>query len=144
NEIEVDVKESTYVNYATINTSKEPFDNKKVRQAMNYAINKEAYIKVVKNGYAQESKSPLPATNVYYDEQETYEYNLEKAKELLAEAGYEDGFKTEIWGSESSKDKKGMQFIQQQLAEIGIDVEVKQMERATLSDEINTPETAED
>src|SRR5699024_1279889 len=50
--VKVDLKESTYVNYATINTSKEPFDNEKVRQAMNYAINKEDYVKVVKNGYA--------------------------------------------------------------------------------------------
>lgn len=140
----VDTFESTYVNYVTINSSKAPFDDVKVRQAMNYAVDKEAYIQVVKNGFAVESKSPLPEANNFYKEQETYDYDIEKAKELLKEAGYEDGFEAEIWGSDSSKDKLGMQFIQQQLAEIGIDVDVKQMERGTLSDEINKPETPED
>src|SRR5699024_6259049 len=110
---------------------------------MKYAINKEDYVKVVKNGYATPSVSPLPSTNVFYEEQEAYDYDIEKAKELMAEAGYEDGFSTEIWGSVSSKDKLGMQFIQQQLEQIDIDVDIKQMERGTLSDEINKPETAE-
>lgn len=142
--IVVDVNESTYVNYTTINTSKDEYSDKRVRQAMNHAIDKEAYIKVVKNGYAKESTSPLPAANIYYKEQTPYEYDVEKAKELMAEAGYEEGFKAEIWGSDSSNDKRGMEFIQQQLAQIDIDVEVKQFERATLSDEINNPETPED
>ncbi|WP_080872720.1 glutathione ABC transporter substrate-binding protein [Oceanobacillus timonensis] len=142
--IEVSTVESTYVNYATINTSKEPFNKKEVRQAMNYALNQEDFVKVVKNGYGVASDSVLPATNVFYEGQEPYDYDLDKAKELLAEAGYEDGFTTEIWGSDSSKDKRGMQFIQQQLGKIGIDVEIKQMERGTLSDEINKPESAED
>lgn len=142
--IEVSIVESTYVNYATINTSKEPFNKKEVRQAMNYALNQEDFVKVVKNGYGIVSDSVLPATNNYYAAQDPYDYDLEKAKELLADAGYEDGFSTEIWGSDSSKDKRGMQFIQQQLGEIGIDVEIKQMERGTLSDEINKPESAED
>lgn len=142
--IEVETKESTYVNYATINTSKEPFDDEKVRKAMNYAINKDDFIKVVKNGYATASDSPLPSSNVFYEEQEAYDYDIDKAKELMAEAGYEDGFSTEIWGSDSSKDKLGMQFIQQQLEQIDIDVDIKQMERGTLDDEINKPETAEE
>src|SRR5699024_11762272 len=103
--VKLDLKESTYVNYATINTSKEPFDNEKVTQAMNYAINKEDYVKVVKNGYATPSDSPLPSTNVFYEEQEAYDYYIEKAKELIAEAGYEGGFSTKIWRSDSSKDK---------------------------------------
>src|SRR5699024_12403853 len=63
--VKVDLTESTYVNYATINTSKASFDNEKVRQAMNYAINKEDYVKVVKNGYATPSDSPLASTNVF-------------------------------------------------------------------------------
>src|SRR5699024_2574586 len=86
--IELDIKESTFVNYTTINTSKDEYSDKKVRQAMNHAIDKEAYIKVVKNGYAKESTSPLPATNNYYAEQTPYEYDIEKAKELMEEAGY--------------------------------------------------------
>ncbi|MDY0393676.1 ABC transporter substrate-binding protein [Virgibacillus halophilus] len=117
---------------------------KKVRQAMNYAINQDEYIKVVKNGYAKKLDSILPTTNVFYSKQTTYDYDLEKAKQLMKEAGYEDGFSTEIWGSDSSKDKLGMQFIQQQLKKINIDVDVKQMERGTLSDQINNPKSAKD
>ncbi|WP_077328905.1 ABC transporter substrate-binding protein [Virgibacillus siamensis] len=140
----VDLIESTYVNYTTINTSKEPFSNKKVRKAMNYAIDKDAYIKVVKNGFAKKVDSPLPKTNVNYTAQETYSFNLDKAKQLMKEAGYADGFSTTIWGSNSSKDKKGMLFIKQQLKQINIDVSVKQFERGTLSEKINKPKTPED
>src|SRR5699024_6755233 len=81
--LELDIKESTFVNYTTINTNKDQYSDKLVRQAMNHAIDKEAYIKVVKNGYAKEATSPLPATNFYYAEQTPYEYDPEKAKELL-------------------------------------------------------------
>lgn len=143
-DIDVDVKESTYVNYATLNTNKEPFDNKKVRQAMNYAIDQEEFINVVKNGYAKELDSILPKPNLYYSEQENYNHDLDKAKQLMKEAGYEDGFSTEIWGSDSSKDKLGMQFIQQQLEKIDIDVDIQQMERGTLDDQINKSENPED
>lgn len=142
--VDIDEVDSTYVNYATINTSKEPFDDKKVRQAMNLAIDQDEYINVVKDGYATKSDSILPEPNVYYSEQEPYDHDVEKAKELMKEAGYEDGFSTEIWGSDSSKDKKGMQFIEQQLSEIGIDVEVKQMERGTLDTQINEPDSPEE
>lgn len=142
--INVDLIESTYVNYTTINTSKEKFSSEKVRKAMNYAINKDAYIKVVKNGFAKKVASPLPKTNVNYTAQEIYTYNLDKAKQLMKEAGYADGFSVTIWGSNSSKDKKGMQFIKQQLKKINIDVTVKQFERGTLSEKINKPKSPED
>lgn len=142
--IKVDLYESTYVNYTTINTSKEEFSSKKVRKAMNYAINKDAYIKVVKNGFAKKATSPLPKTNVNFTSQELYKYNLEKAKELMKEAGYTDGFSATIWGSNSSKDKKGMQFIKQQLKKINIDVKIQQFERGTLSEKINKPKTPDD
>ncbi|WP_085524440.1 ABC transporter substrate-binding protein [Tuberibacillus sp. Marseille-P3662] len=142
--IKVDLYESTYVNYTTINTSKELFSSKKVRKAMNYAINKEAYSKVVKNGFAKKVSSPLPKTNVNFTAQEPYAYNLEKAKQLMKEAGYADGFSATIWGSNSSKDKKGMQFIKQQLKQINIDVTIKQFERGTLSEKINKPKSPED
>lgn len=141
--VKVNLYESTYVNYTTINTSKEKF-SKKVRKAMNYAINKKAYMKVVKNGYAKKVTSPLPKTNVNFTGQELYKHNLEKAKQLMKEAGYADGFSATIWGSNSSKDKKGMQFIKQQLKKINIDVTVKQFERGTLSEKINKPKTPED
>ncbi|WP_408006979.1 ABC transporter substrate-binding protein [Pseudalkalibacillus sp. A8] len=135
---------STIARYVSINTFKEPFTNEKVRKAMNYAVNKEAYIKVVKNGYGKILGSTMSSETQYYSNQEPYTFNLEKAKELMNEAGYEDGFEAEIWGNTSSETLKGMELIKQQLAQIGIDVTIKSMEEGTLSDEIYTPKTPEE
>lgn len=142
--IVVDKIDSTIVRYITLNTMKKPYDDLKVRQAINYAIDKDAYIKVVKSGLGSKLKSSMSSMTQYYSEQSGYDYDPEKAKALLAEAGYPDGFEAEIWGENDSETMKGMQFIQQQLALVGIKVEVKSMEGATLSDQINsaTPENA--
>ncbi|WP_407270095.1 glutathione ABC transporter substrate-binding protein [Radiobacillus sp. PE A8.2] len=135
---------STIARYVSINTKKEPFNNEKVRQAMNYAVDKEAFLTVVKNGYGEPLDSTMSSKTQLYSKQELYEANVEKAKELMAEAGYEDGFTAEIWGNTSSETNTGMQFVQQQLAQIGIELEVRSMEEATLSDSIYTPETPEE
>jgi glutathione transport system substrate-binding protein len=135
---------STIARYVSINTKKEPFDDVKVRKAMNYAINKDAFLKVVKSGYGEPLSSTMSSQTQYYSEQPLYKADIEKAKKLMKEAGYEDGFSAEIWGNTSSETNTGMQFIQQQLSQIGIDVEVRSMEEATLSDSIYTPKNAED
>ncbi|GIO96569.1 glutathione ABC transporter substrate-binding protein [Paenibacillus lautus] len=142
--IVIDKTDSTIVRYITLNTMKKPYDDVKVRQAINYAIDKDAYIKVVKSGLGSKLNSSMSSMTQYYAEQSGYEYDPEKAKSLLAEAGYPDGFEAEIWGENDSETVKGMQFIQQQLALVGIKVEPKSMEGATLSDQINsaTPENA--
>lgn len=142
--ITVDTIDSTIVRYVTLNTMKKPFDDVKVRQAINYAINKEAYIKVVKSGLGAKLDSTMSSKTQYYSQQAGYDYDIEKAKQLLAEAGYPDGFETEIWGENESETMKGMQFIQQQLALVGIKVEVKSMEGGTLSDQINAAKTPEE
>ncbi len=86
------------VGYLAFNTQKKPFDNVKVRQAINYALNKDAYIKAIYLGNAVKAKNPLPPTIWSYNKKtKDYNYNLKKAKELLAKAGYPKGFETEIW-----------------------------------------------
>ena len=143
-QIVIDKIDSTIVRYITLNTMKKPYDDLKVRQAINYAIDKDAYIKVVKSGLGSKLTSSMSSMTQYYSEQSGYEYDLDKAKALLAEAGYPDGFDAEIWGENDSETVKGMEFIKQQLALVGIKVEPKSMEGATLSDQINsaTPENA--
>ena len=72
-----------------------PFYDVKVRQAVSYAIDKEALIESIYSGYASVTNQFAPAGSVFYNkETKGYEYNEEKAKELLKEAGYENGFKT--------------------------------------------------
>lgn len=65
-----------------------------------------------------------------------YEYNLEKAKQLMKEAGYADGVKVTLWGNTASKTIKGMEFIKQQLSKINIDVKIMPTESGTLHSKI--------
>ncbi|WP_370876082.1 glutathione ABC transporter substrate-binding protein [Evansella vedderi] len=142
----VETNQSTIARYVSLNTMKEPFNDVRVRQALNYAIDKDAFINVVMAGFATPLDSVLPSTIFNYQQQELYQYNIERAKELLAEAGYENGFTAEIWGNTNSDTVRGMQFIQQQLSQIGVELEVLSMEEGTLSERIyggHGPEEAE-
>ncbi len=143
-DIEVMKGVSTITRYVTLNTNKEIFSDKKVRQAINHAVNKKAYAGVVRSGYLVPLSSPVPETLEYHVEQTPYTYDVAKAKELMKEAGYPSGFKATIWGSNNTEDMKGMQFIHQQLAQIGIDVEVMPMEEGTLSNSIYNVQKPED
>lgn len=135
---------STIARFTFLNMSKEHFSDVRVRQAINYAIDKEAYAKVVKMGYAEALTSHVPSTIQYQTPQPEYTYDVEKAKELMAEAGYADGFKTDIWAPNDTENMKGMQFVAQQLAQIGIEAEVIPMEEGTLSDAIYSAQTPEE
>ncbi|WP_042474477.1 glutathione ABC transporter substrate-binding protein [Bacillus ndiopicus] len=143
-DVKVTTVPSTIARYVSLNTFKEPLNNEKVRQALNYAVNKEAFIKVVNSGLGTQLDSIIPSKTVYYKQQTSFAYDVEKAKALLAEAGYPDGFEIEIWGNTNSDTMKGMQFIQQQLAPIGVKVDIKSMEEGTLSDEIYGAQTPEE
>ena len=84
--------------YVAFNTEKAPFDNVKVRQALNLAVDKKAIIDIVYQGAGVAAKNPLPPTIWGYNNSlPDSEYNIEKAKQLLAEAGYPNGFETELW-----------------------------------------------
>ena len=136
--------DSNIMRYVTLNMNLEPLSDVRVRQAMNYAIDKEAYVQVMYSGNATIATSVVPSIISGYAEQEPYTYDLDKAKELMKEAGYEDGFSLTLWGDNSTQEIKGMTFIQQQLSQINIDVEVLPMEPATVSDKIYVePDEAE-
>ncbi|MDO4633632.1 MAG: ABC transporter substrate-binding protein [Eubacteriales bacterium] len=78
--------------FLSMNTEKEPFNDVKVRQAINYAINRENIVSVVYDNEAEENSNICAKTRFgYSDEQPQYTYDPEKAKELLAEAGVEEG-----------------------------------------------------
>ena len=131
---------SNIMRYVTLNTNLPELSDKRVRQAMNYAIDKEAYAQVVFSGYCEEVLSCYPSTVSYYSAQTPYTFDLEKAKSLMEEAGYGDGFSLTLWGDNISAEQTGMQFVMQQLAQIGITVEVLPMEPSTLSDMIYVDE----
>jgi dipeptide transport system substrate-binding protein len=118
------------VGYLAMNVKKKPFDNLFVRQAINLALNKKSYIDAIYLGNASIAKNPLPPTIwSYNDSVKDYDYNPEKARELLKKAGFEKGFETEIWTLPVSRPynpngKKMGELMQADLARVGIKVKL--------------------
>lgn len=116
------------VGYVGLNIKKRPFDNVKVRQALNYALNREAYIKAIYHDNAKLADTPLSAVSwahKVYDNR--YSYDLAKAKQLLKEAGFPNGFSTELWTLPIDRPyipngKKLGEMIQADLAKLNISV----------------------
>jgi peptide/nickel transport system substrate-binding protein len=110
-----------------MNINQPPFDNVKVRQAFQYAINRDEIAQTAFHGAAEPFLVPYAKTSWAYaaDLETYYTYDPEKAKALLAEAGYPDGFSTEmlIRGT-SGLLLDQAQVFQQQLAAIGVQVEL--------------------
>ena len=112
--------EGIVVYYLCMNTQKAPFDDIRVRQAMNYAIDKDAYIEIIRNGLGTKATSLLGPAVAGYKANDPYPYDPDKAIELLKEAGYENGFEITQYYSSNSANEKTAQFITQQLAKVGI------------------------
>ncbi|MCC9076867.1 ABC transporter substrate-binding protein [Litorilinea aerophila] len=114
--------------YAFImNVRTPPFDNVLVRQAMNYAIDRDKIIQTAFHGEAIPVKVPYPPTSWAYapDLEDYYTYDPERARELLAEAGYPDGFSTEMMIRGTGGPHLDIaQVYQQDLAAIGVQVEL--------------------
>lgn len=115
--------------YMAMNVLQKPFDNPKVREAINYAINKDALVKVAFNGYAVPTEGVVPNGVEYAVKLGPWPYDVNKAKQLLKEAGYENGFETELWsGYNNSTAQKVVQFLQQQLSQVGIKTKLTVLE----------------
>jgi glutathione transport system substrate-binding protein len=133
----VQENDSISVFWITMNNSKKPFDDKRVRQALNYAVNKDQVLKAADLGKGWIMDAPL-APGVYgYHGVRSYPYDPQKAKDLLAQAGQGGGFKTVLWTSAASKDRAVA--VQGQLKQVGVDAEVVQMESAALTAELAKP-----
>lgn len=121
-----------HTGYITLNTKVAPFDNVKVRQALNMAINKERITRIL-NGRATAANQPLPPLMPGYDKTFTgYAFDVEKAKALLAEAGFPDGFETVLYSTNTDPQPRIAQAIQQDLAAIGVKAEVRALAQANV------------
>jgi ABC-type transport system substrate-binding protein len=112
--------------YLSMNCEMPPFTDRRVRQALNYAVNKERTLKLI-NGRGIVAQGVLPPNMPGYNPQlKGYDYNPERAKQLLAEAGYPKGFRMPLWviGDTDYRVKIGMS-VQQDLKEVGIEVDLK-------------------
>ncbi|WP_018933559.1 glutathione ABC transporter substrate-binding protein [Gracilibacillus lacisalsi] len=120
---------SVSVSYIGFNTEKEPFDDVRVRQALSMAINKDEIINGVMNGVGIPAIGALaPPVFGFDDSIEGLPYDVDQAKELLAEAGYEDGFETTIWTNDNEQRVDTAVALQAQLGEIGVDIEIRELE----------------
>lgn len=113
--------------YFGFNMNKEPFKgNKKLRQAMNYAIDRERMNNLVMEGLFTPATGVMPPSMPGFNKNlKGYTYNPEKAKQLMAEAGYPNGLKVTMQVNQSARNKAVAEAAQAQLAELGIDMEIK-------------------
>ncbi len=128
---------STGCEYLGFNFEKEPFNDVRVRQAFAYAINKQNIVDVVFEGRGEIANSVVGSAIPGYDATVPgYEYNPEKAKELLAEAGFPNGFKTTIKTSGDIRNRQA-QLIQADLAAIGVEAEIELLDWGAYLEAIN-------
>ena len=118
------------IDYIGINTEKEPFNNKLVRQAITHAFDQEAVLSGVFNGSGTPAIGPLSPVTLGYDENlERLEYDMDRARELLKEAGYEDGFDATIMVNEDNPERLDTAiWMQESLAELNINIDIEQVE----------------
>jgi peptide/nickel transport system substrate-binding protein len=110
--------------YAGMDVAKEPFNDPMVREAIRLAIDREPYLKSVLAGFGEAAFIPVPKDSPYYVPDVEYEQDIERAKALLAEAGYPDGFETTLTVPKTPEEEPMGVVMQSQLKEIGIDAEL--------------------
>lgn len=144
--IDVVASPSVIQRFVALNNHFAPLNNPKVRQALNYAVNKEALVKVAFHGYAIPAEGVLPLGIAYNVKLGPWPYNPQKARELLKEAGYPNGFETTLWSVYNhSTAQKIIQFLQQQFAQVGVKVTLRALEvgqTAALISNIQNPDDA--
>jgi oligopeptide transport system substrate-binding protein len=121
------------IDYLFLNRTVKPFDDLKVRQAISMAIDRTRIIKLL-SGAADPLTQLYPAGLQGHQDGaagESYPYDVAKAKSLLAEAGFPDGFKTTLYSHNVDPWPKVLQSVQQDLREIGITSDLKVLDRAT-------------
>jgi dipeptide transport system substrate-binding protein len=122
------------VGYLAYNTTKKPFDDVRVRKAVNMAINKQAIVDAVYLGTGIAAKNPIPPTQWSYNNAVKDDaFDPAAAKKLLAAAGLPDGFSTDLWAMPVQRPynpnaKRIAELMQADLAKVGIKAEIKSFE----------------
>ena len=121
------------------NIEQKPFDNKKVRQAINAAIDREAIAKVVFHDGVEPAVSPFPSASWAGSKEEVPKADLKLAKKLLDESGVSDvSFSMKI--VPKPEEQQTAQMIQTMLKEIGVEMEIEQVEFGTLLEQLSAGE----
>src|SRR5438445_176153 len=120
-QIEVYTPANTY--YFFMNVREKPFDNLKVRQAVEYAVNRDALVRIY-GGLAQPTENVLPPTYPQYQKLNLYPYNLAKAKQLIAASG-DKGASVTVWNHDRGTDPKATAYLTDVLNSIGLNAKEK-------------------
>jgi dipeptide transport system substrate-binding protein len=121
-------QEGLNIGYLAMNVSRPPFNDVRVRRAINMVIDKAAIVSAVYQGAGAIAKNPLPPTQwSYNDAIKDYPYDPAQAQRLLTEAGYAQGFETDLWYMPVSRPynpnaKRVAEMIQADLAKVGVRV----------------------
>ncbi len=124
--------------YLIMNTKYKPFADVRVRQAVNYALDKDSIIKIAWGGAATEADSIIPSNLQFYKKQAVWPHDIEKAKALMKEAGYEKGFEVVFLTPNASNRLRATEMAQQQLAKIGITGKIESMDTASFYNKLES------
>ncbi len=111
-----------------------PLSNLKVRQALNYAVNKDAVIAITTQGLGKPMRSYMSSTPPLFSPQDLYKYDPAKAKSLLAEAGFPQGFETAVYSLSGNADNANtLAIVQQMWGQLGVKLRIDPVDNATLT-----------
>jgi peptide/nickel transport system substrate-binding protein len=135
--LNIDARPTTAYTVLYLNRAESEFDNQLVRQALNHAIDRQAYTNVVLGGAGENAVQPFSSEYFAYNDDypwDHYEYDPDRARELLAEAGLPDGFTFEMLVPSLEVYIQGAEVAQAMLAEVGIQTTLRQVEAAQTAD----------
>lgn len=128
------------ITFVRIATDTETFGDVRVRQALNYAVDVDGIVAALVGGHGTRLANFFPASGLGYDpELAPYPYDPDRARELLAEAGFADGFATALEHT-TGENQTIVEAVAAQLGEVGIDVELRPREKATFNENWANPE----
>lgn len=129
--------ESLRTNYLGFNTEKEPFDDVKVRQAIDFAIDREELKEGIYDGQAAIPNSMVSSSVFGYDEDlPEVSQDMDKAQAALRESNHAEGFDATIWVNDSQDLIDSAVYIQEQLKELNINITIEQFEMATFMERL--------
>ncbi len=126
------------VYYIGLNNSRPPFDDARVRRALNMAVDTGRLIDVLTSGQAIRAQGAIPPGLAGHAERPAYPYDPESARRLLADAGYPDGFAMEMWQRGSPQGNRVLEAVQGYLSQVGIEVRLVRREWSAFKEAVST------